>query len=434
MHNIYIKEVTKDNKDTYINQIADLEIKVLKDLEEKGKIGQLFITGKEDVETYVDSKENTVIVAEDDKGIINSAAYITQGQLPFTYNDITKYFKFGDEYKQHIKSTYESEGKYILDMLNVYQLKILAFKQARNRILSENKEYRSITEFLEKELTEENNNFHEKSELRENINKYMAEFFTKIGEKDSYNKFYFISAKDIFETNGKDYVLDKEKNADILEYEQILENMKLTIYEKPEFETNKYFTANTDNSVEIDTYITDPENRKNGIARINVYEGIKKHINTHFQKDENKEIFLCSTLHAENFSSKYVSEFFGLKDSLAVNRRSGRDREVHICKITREQKDIYLENIEDKLNVFYGYNPNNKKLSNKKQKQILEEQLMYELRELDRLEKIRKDKTNSTKCTNYTGKIETQSKLEKIEKIKSRIISLNNVNEIGEER
>ena len=117
------------------------------------------------------------------------------------------------------------------------------------------------------------------------------------------------------------------------EYENILENATLKIYEEPTFSVKKYFTANTKNSIEIDTYLTSPDKRHSGTARILVYEGIKKHINKFFENTENKEIFLCSTLHRENLSSKYVSEFFGLKDSLYVNRRQGRDREVHICRI-----------------------------------------------------------------------------------------------------
>ena len=44
-----------------------------------------------------------------------------------------------------------------------------------------------------------------------------------------------------------------------------------------------------------------------------------------FDDESEQEIFLCSTLHRDNLSSKYVSEFFGLTDSLYVKRRDGRD-------------------------------------------------------------------------------------------------------------
>ena len=56
-----------------------------------------------------------------------------------------------------------------------------------------------------------------------------------------------------------------------------------------------------------------------------------------FENESEQEIFLCSTLHRDNLSSKYVSEFFGLTDSLYVRRRDGRDREVHICRVGRDE-------------------------------------------------------------------------------------------------
>ena len=39
-----------------------------------------------------------------------------------------------------------------------------------------------------------------------------------------------------------------------------------------------------------------------------------------FENESEQEIFLCSTLHRDNLSSKYVSEFLGLTDSLYVKR------------------------------------------------------------------------------------------------------------------
>ena len=129
-----------------------------------------------------------------------------------------------------------------------------------------------------------------------------------------------------------------------------------------------------DKDIELDTYITLPKDRNSGLARIIVYEGIKKHIEKHFKNPNNSEIFLCSTLHRDNLSSKYVSEFFGLKDSLYVNRRKGRDREVHITKIPREQAMEYLTSMSDKLAVLYGYNPYNKHISDETKRRVLKEQ------------------------------------------------------------
>ena len=106
-----ILELTKENSSEYIDDVAMLEKKVLETMEKEGKIGQLFITGKEDILEYVKSEENTVMIGVDEKNRVQSAVYITQGQKPFTYNDITKYFKVGEEYKKYIKSQYSVEFK-----------------------------------------------------------------------------------------------------------------------------------------------------------------------------------------------------------------------------------------------------------------------------------------------------------------------------------
>lgn len=109
---------------------------------------------------------------------------------------------------------------------------------------------------------------------------------------------------------------------------------------------------------------------------------------------QSQEIFLCSTLHRDNLSSKYVSEFFGLTDSLFVNRRQERDREVHICRIGREEWREYLLKLSDKLAVLYGYNPNQKHIPETITKRILEDQLAYEQAEHARLVSARTSDRN----------------------------------------
>ena len=52
-----ILELTKENSSEYIDDVAMLEKKVLETMEKEGKIGQLFITGKEDILEYVKSEE-----------------------------------------------------------------------------------------------------------------------------------------------------------------------------------------------------------------------------------------------------------------------------------------------------------------------------------------------------------------------------------------
>ena len=433
MVNLKIKELTKENEKKYLDKVAQLEKIVLAAMEKDGKIGQLFITGKEDISEYVHSKQNTVMIAVDSDENVQSATYITQGQKPFTYNDITKYFKYGDGYKKYVKSLYANENEYKNDMLEVYKLKLKAYKYAREKILNEHPEFSNdILSFLEHELKEKNNHFHEKSILREDFNKYMSEYVENIQKssiKEKYERFYWTNAEDIAKEFGKTIDINKIKNNDIKEYEKsmkiheeyeynkILQNSKIIIHEKPEFEIEKYYKANTQNAVEIDTYITNPHARHAGLARILVYEGIKKQMKKHFNNDDSKEIYLCSTLHRENLSSKYVSEFFGLKDSLYVKRRDGRDREVHICKIERKNVDEYLNKIQDKLIVLYNYNPENKHISQERKEDIIKEQIAYEKDELKRIQGFSKNTNNK-----YFGNIkDTESKIRKIKRLNNML-------------
>lgn len=427
---VKVIELTKENEKQYLDQVVKLEQVTLETMKKEGREGQLFATGKEDISEYVQSSENSVIIAINEGNDVEAAAYITQGQKPFTYNDITKYFKYGDDYKSYVKTQYTNNQKYRKDMLETYQTKIKAFEYAKNRILSENSEKNSIREWLDNEIEE--NDFHEKSELREKINQYMSEYIIKNYDENiqqKYEQFYWTNADDIFKEFGKEMTKTNFKVQEYekfiqQEYEEILKYGKLRIYEKPEFNAKKYYSSNTNNAIELDTYITLPKDRNSGLARIIVFEGIKKHMEKHFQNPKNSEIFLCSTLHRDNLSSKYVSEFFGLKDSLYVNRRKGRDREVHISRISREEAMEYLTSMSDKLAVLYGYNPNNKHISETTRKRVLEEQLQYEENEHNRLIKA---KTMDKEFKGINVKF-IESKLRKIKRLKKELQSLQEKN------
>ena len=99
---IKIVELTKDNEEKYLDQIVELEQISLEAMKKEGREGQLFDTGREGISEYVHSNENSVIVATDENDKVEAATYVTQGQSPFTYNDITKYFKYGEKYKQYV--------------------------------------------------------------------------------------------------------------------------------------------------------------------------------------------------------------------------------------------------------------------------------------------------------------------------------------------
>ena len=386
MNNYKVLELTKDNYSRYLNQIVGLEEAVLKKMETEGQKGQFFTTGYDDVLEYILSKENTVLVAVNEKDKVLAATYITEGQTPYTYNDITKYFKTGEKYQEWVKSQYSSEAEYKNDVLDAYKLKMEAYNYAKSRILKENPQYTQMLDYLNHELNEYGNAFHEKSKLRECINKYMSEYVNKAGAEQLYERFYWTTADDI----SKLFEKDVSCSEDMKEYEEILSNMKLESIEEPEIDyISQYYTANTSNSVEIDTYITDPNVRDSGIAKVLVYEGIKKYIERHFENPDEKEMFLCSTLHRLNVSSKYVSEFFGLKDSLYVNRRFGRTREVHIKRIEREETQEYLDNMYDKLAVLNDYNPENREISKETMISILREEIDSRKSEAKRLKTLK---------------------------------------------
>ena len=124
---VKVIELTKENEEQYLDQIVELEQITLQSMKREGRDGQLFATGKEDISEYVHSDENSVIVAVNEDGKVEAATYITQGQNPFTYNDITKYFKYGEQYSEYVKSQYQSEQAYKKDMLEMYQIKLQAF-------------------------------------------------------------------------------------------------------------------------------------------------------------------------------------------------------------------------------------------------------------------------------------------------------------------
>ena len=426
MKNYKIIEVTKENEREYLSQIENLELKVLNHMETEGKKGQLFITGREDISNYIHSQENKVIIAVDENNSVISAVYITQGQKPFTYNDITKYFKYGNEYKNYVKNIYGSGFKYKKIMLETYNIKIEAYKEAKRRILKEYKQ-EDIDEFLQTKTDEKNS-------IREKLNQYMSEYIEEKemqtpGIKKQYEQFYWITRKDIAEELNKD-ISKIKPNQDILEcdemvtqeYDSIIKNSHLKIHEKPEFQMDKYYSANPDNSIEIDTYLTNPENRHYGMARILVYEGIKNKIEEIIKQNNQNEIFLCSTLHRDNLSSKYVSEFFGLTDSLYVQRRQDRDREVHIYKIPKGKAEEYLRNIAEKLSVLYGYNTDQIDVSPERKIEILKEQLEYEKNQFKLV--IKKSKIRKNKNEKHSGMSvsnEVKSKVTKIAKLEARI-------------
>ena len=444
--NYEIIELTKENEKQYLAGVVELEKDVLEKMEKAGKIGQLFITGEEGIHEYVESPSNHVMIATSNKdgNKVISAVYITHGQVDYTYNDITKYFKSDDKYQEYVKSKYYDDI-YERAIREVYIEKICGFKYARDIILgkmnimnlkqsSEKIKNEKFLELIDNERNNPENGFHEKSNIREQLNLYMSLYMKRIRhDSKRYQDFYWID----FDTMKKQLAklehkndsgcLSKTKNENldkILEdigtydstietYDKILGYQKYKIHDISHCtDMSKYYTANTSNTIEIDTYITHPDNREKGIARILVLEGLKKSLAEVTKKSGNKNIFLVSTLHEDNLSSKYVSEFFGLKDYIFVNRRNGRDRQVHIFGMKKDEVPNYIEQMEKKIAVLYGYNPRNIKITDDDRKEIIKEQIKYESSELQRLNSIKRFDTHKK----YTGYIKCkESKIQTLQ-------------------
>ena len=433
INNLIIKEINKDTR-RYIPKIAELEDVILFQMENNGQAGQFFPTGEDDIREYALSDDNLVFAAIDEEtDDVAAAVYITQGQMPFTYNDLTKYFKFGDAYKTYVRNQYPSKEAYLSAMTDAYVKKIHAYIYAKTKILKEYPNIKIFRGLVQKERLE--NGFHEKSKIRELLNKYMSSYIISQNNGQypkEYEYFYWTTLKDLEEEAGMSFHTDKSEyqqiQDEILECDAVLSLQKFKIHEPPKFDTERYYRANTFNTVELDTYISNPNRRSSGMARIIVYEGIKKALDKFFADKDNNEIYLCSTLHRDNVSSKYVSEFFGLTDSFFIERRQGIDREVHFTYITREQYKQYIEELGKRLAVFYGYNPSRLQISDEERIRITEEQFKYDLIELKKLEKMH-PRAGSYLDKRLSGK---KAKINKLKQILENLIKKQK--DKGEER
>ncbi|MBR3255029.1 MAG: hypothetical protein IKF97_02210 [Clostridia bacterium] len=415
-----ILELTNDNKEKYINQFEALKEKIIDNMGKNERTGQIFTISKDDILDYINSDKSTVMCATDEEDKVLSVACVTKGNMPFTYNDITKYFKYGPEYKNYIKQLYRKIYNYKL--IDTYYKKIDAYKYARQKVLNEHKEYDDINEFLVHELRSKKH-FDEKSELREKINRYMSEYMLESGCIKEYEHFYWTTSKDLLTDVFKNRRSAKTRNSIMLEYDKFMEKSQLEIYSKNITNLSDYYRANTANSIEINTNITDPNYSHSGLDSILIYEGIKKQILNHFKNSINTRVYLCSSLQKQSQSSKYVSDFFGLTDNLYVKRNVSEDREIHISKIEREEYYKYLQDMEEKLIVLYNFNPRKKAVSTEKKIQILKEQLDYETEQYRNLNKVRNE------TADYTGKLTNiMPNLYKIGKLKSQIKQLEQTN------
>lgn len=341
-----IMEVTESNWLAYKNKMLELEDDVKSDMVQKG-IGNLFFTTGEDIQEYAEDPRHHVFVLEDDLGNLVSQVYIigASSHIQGDYADLPKYFTMSDGFQTYLKEdVYSSEKEYRKAKNQVYTYKLKAFRYALQKI------YGSVdTKKFNNELNEalnSNTHFDERTKLRRDINRYMSKYIKKIGASELYRQFYYVESAEV-----DDIIADEV----VASYDEFLEASKINVYGNYLQDPSLYYKANVDNTIELDTYITDPNARQAGAAKILSFVGLSKTINEFFDKSKSDELYLSITLHKDNYLSENVAHFFGFQDYIDLERRSGIDRHVYMKLLTRSTYQDYLTELSKKISYFYNY-------------------------------------------------------------------------------
>ncbi len=355
---------TPDIQRKYAKEIEGLENCVSDKLKEQGKGHIFFTTGYDDIYSYIKDKDVTIMECQDDYYKIISSAYITQGQGLYTYNDLTKYFKFNKEYVDYAKSKYDPKELCSIEY-ETFIKKIKGYKYAKALIEKE----LNITDLVSYFQNEKKKGtFDEHDRVREKVNRYIYDYF-RDNNKDrigftELDRFYLIKFSDL--QNCEDNEIrtkcanETEENKKLYEeYGQLIDLFDLndsilpdehnfTYLKRENFK--KYFDANPFNTIDLDTYMVHPDNRKKGLAKIVTFEGLKIQIKKLMTKRPSlKEIYISATIHQENEPSKRVTTSFGKFDTLYIKRRTGINREVYFCRIDTKNIQDYIRKNEEKI-------------------------------------------------------------------------------------
>lgn len=345
-----IIEITKDNWLEYKERMLKLEEYVKADIVQKG-IGNLFFTTGEDIKDYAEDTRHHVYVMEDEKGNLVSQVYIigASSHIQGDYSDLPKYFTMDEGFQTYLKqNVYKSEKEYETVKTKFYDHKISAFTYAIKQIYG-SLDIDKFNQDLEAEINSETH-FDERTTLRRNINRYMSEYMKKVGASELYRQFYWVKASDL-----KDITQDKITNS----YDKYLEASKINVYGNHVQDITQYYAADVDNTIELDTYITNPDARQKGAAKILSFVGLSKTIEEFFQNSNSDNLYLSITLHKDNYLSENVAHFFGFEDYIDLERRSGIDRHVCMKCLNRNNYKTYLEQLSKKLSYFYDFGNQN---------------------------------------------------------------------------
>ena len=364
----YLFEINEKHTPTiqrkYAKEIESLEKYVSDKLQEQGKGHIFFTTGYDDIYSYIKDRDVTVMECQDDYYKIISAAYITQGQGLYTYNDLSKYFKFNKEYVDYAKTKYDPKELCSIEY-ETFMKKIEGYKYAKALIEKE----LNITDLVDYFQNEKKKGtFDEHDKVREKVNRYIYDYF-RDNNKDrigftELDRFYLLKFSDLQNCEDNEIKTkcanESEENKKLYEeYAQLIDLFDLkdsilpdeknfTHLKRENFKT--YFDANPFNTIELDTYMVHPDNRKKGLAKIVTFEGLKIQIKKLLAKRPSlKEIFISATIHQDNEPSKRVTTSFGKFDTLYIKRRTGINREVYFCRIDKKNLQEFIRKNEEKI-------------------------------------------------------------------------------------
>ena len=367
----------------FARDLDDLEQYVSNNLDKDGRKDEFFPTGYEDVLDYINDRDVTVVVCQYNNEKIISGSYVTQGQGLYTYNDLSKYFKFNKEYVEYAKTKYDPKELCSI-MYETFMKKIRGYKYAKEKIAKE----LSVNDVLNHcKIEKEKGIFDERNKVREKVNRYIYDYFNennnendKIGFKEL-DRFYLLKFSDL-ENCGDNSIKIKcqnetEENKTLYkEYGELLDLFDLNssilpdgngfTYLKPDG-FKKYFDANPFNTIELDTCIIHPENGRIGLVKVVTFEGLKIQLDKLLKKrPELEQIYISATIHQNNEPSKRVTKFFGNFDTLYIKRRidikdnnkKDINREVYFCKIEKKELYEFYRKIEQKIKKLLDYNDN----------------------------------------------------------------------------
>ena len=213
-----------------------------------------------------------------------------------------------------------------------------------------------------KELLEEQirkNEFQENNPIRRYITDRLYEEYKKIGKVEDYTKTAFYALADINKEKLIRLARDKNQDKDLTEkikiYELFLQAQSPVFISLPTINIEKYFESNMDNAMEINTYIVNPTYRGNGLAKILLYEALKRKMEDYFLHTDNDVLYLNTTIHNDNINSQKIISIIKMEDYLYIERTKGINRRVYFKKVCRDNYQDLLHEMEIELLIDYNY-------------------------------------------------------------------------------